>query len=384
MKALSFLFTLICSLAVFAVTPPITDTSNQTVIPTAPPVKTVKYVPPTIYATNVYKYHSEVTIDSNTNPSENRIYPGDYLMVKIASKDLDSAKRHFKDFRLWINGICFPGMEPLFINESEPGIIFQIKRDTAYNSPWQLMYTNPSYWDFERIVNVNLGTKTAEYSPSGKAFQINLCTSTLWIPWVFYPLFIILLIVIIHYGKALLKDTSLYTSQGVTIGYKSDQPTDATTGVINIKEIPYSLSRFQFLVWLMVVFFGILHIWIITDTLSSPTGSTLFLIGISGGTFYISKLLDQPSATAIQNGPAAVAAFIANNQKSQSLIYDMLTDGKSISLHRLQLVLFTVFLASYFVLEVITTLIMPQFDQTMLTLMGISSVTYAGIKTTEA
>lgn len=375
MKTTILLFALISSFAVFAASTTDSNAVAQTNGTTGTTVKPVKYLPPVIKATSVYKYHSKDSLKE--------IHTGDYLMVTIDKADLDSAKRHFNNIRLWFNGICYPNMKPLFINESEPGIIFQIKRDTSANSPWQLMYTNPNYWKFEREVKVNLGTETTEYKSSSNKTKINLWTSWKGIPWVFYPLFILLLIVIVRYGKAFLKDISLYTSKGVIIGYTANSPTNAVTGVININEIPYSLSRFQFLIWLIVVFFGILHIWIITDVLSSPTGSTLLLLGISSGTFYISKLLDQPAPGNVQNGPAAVAAFQAGNQKSQGLFYDMLSDGKSISLHRLQLVMFTVFLATYFVLEVITTLIMPQFDETMLALMGISSATYAGIKTTE-
>jgi hypothetical protein len=376
MKEKLLLFTLLSCFAGFAAAPPKTDPPKQE---TTTPAKTS---PSIIHVTYVCKYHSDV--EYGPNASGVTVHPGDYLMVKIAKTDLDSAKRNFKDYRLWIDGICFPDLEPRFINESEPGIIFLIERDTAQNSPWQLMYTYPSYLSFHRKVDVNLGTKTTEYRIPGVEHPITLYTSTNWVPWVFYPLFLLLLILIVRYGKALLKDVSLYTSNGVIIGYTRAQPTNAAAGVINISEVPYSLGRFQFLVWLLVVFFGILHIWIITDVLSSPSGSTLFLIGISGGTFYISKLLDKPSANNAQTGPETVAAFIANNQKSQGLLYDILSDGNSISLHRLQLVLFTVFLASYFVLEVINNLIMPQFDQTMLTLMGISSATYAGIKTTES
>lgn len=376
MKTTLFIFALMYSCVIFATTPANSDGLNQA--DTKPVTKTS---PPIIHVTGVYRYHPDV--ETHSNISGINVYPGDYVIVKIRPADLDSAKRHLKNYRLWIDGISFPNLKPRFISESEPGILFLIERDTASNSPWQLMYTNPSYWRFHRLVNVNLGTESTEYTISGKAHTLNLYTSTIWVPWVFYPLFILLMILIIRYGKALLKDTSLYTSNGVIIGYTSSQPTDATTGVININDVPYSLSRFQFLVWLMVVFFGILHIWIITDVLTSPTGSILLLIGISSGTFYISKLIDTPSAANAQTGTATVTAFLADKQQSQGLLYDMLSDGKSISLHRLQLVLFTVFLASYFVMEVIGNLIMPQFDQTMLTLMGISNATYAGMKTTE-
>ena len=383
MKATLFLFALISSCIVFA------DTTSH-VATTAAATQTAQSgathanqqvisKPSVINVECVYKYHSSQKCD----PTKKEIHPGDFIIVKFSRDDLDSAKQHLNDYRLWINGICFPNMKPHFIDEDAPGIIFRIERDTAHNSPWQLLYTNPTYWHFDHDLSVKLGTVKTEYQPKKPINSVHFYSSNIWMPWVFYPLFVILLILTIRYGKALLKDTSYYISNGVNITYTPAQPTNADAGIVNINDVPYSLSRFQFMVWLIIVFFAILHIWIITDVLTSPTGSVLLLIGISSGTFYISKLIDKSPASDTPVDPQTVTAFIKSKQKTQGLFYDMISDGNSISLHRLQLVLFTVFLAIYFVLEVINTLIMPQFDQTMLTLMGISNVTYAGIKTTE-
>lgn len=320
---------------------------------------------------------------SNSKEAISDIFPGDYLVVAFNRNDLDSVRKNFNQYRLWIDGICFPNMKPLFINESRPGLVFRLERDTAQNSPWQLYYSNPNYWRTHQTSAINLGTLTKEYHSKDKTHTINLYTSHLWMRWVFYPCFILLLIVIIKYGRALLKDTALYTSRGATIGYKTTEVTNAATGVINIKQVPYSLARLQFLLWLLVIFFGMLHIWIITDVLISPTGSTLLLLGISGGTFYLGNLLDTPSGGGTPLAPAALTAFINENQ-SKNLIFDVLNDGKSISLHRLQLLLFTLFLCCYFVTAVIGGLIIPQISETMLALMGISSTMYAGVKTTES
>lgn len=334
-----------------------------------------------IQVNDVSKYANKKA--SKSDETISNIFPGDYLVVAFNRKDLDSVRKNFNQYRLWINGICFPNMKPLFINESRPGLVFRLERDTAQNSPWQLYYSNPNYWRTHQTSAINLGTLTKEYHSKDKTHTINLFTSHLWMRWVFYPCFIFLLIVIIKYGRALLKDTALYTSRGATIGYKTTEVTNADTGVINIKQVPYSLARLQFLLWLLVIFFGMLHIWIITDVLISPTGSTLLLLGISGGTFYLGNLLDTPSGGGTPLAPAALTAFINENQ-SKNLLFDVLNDGKSISLHRLQLLLFTLFLCCYFVTVVIGGLIIPQISDTMLALMGISSTMYAGVKTTES
>lgn len=382
---------LICLLAVFtgfAQTPTAANATQNTSTNAAPNTNTnatdsakKPKVAMSIQVNGVSKYANKKA--SNSDETISNIFPGDYLVVAFNRKDLDSVRKNFNQYRLWINGICFPNMKPLFINESRPGLVFRLERDTAQNSPWQLYYSNPNYWRTHQTSAINLGTLTKEYHSKDKTHTINLYTSHLWMRWVFYPCFILLLIVIIKYGRALLKDTALYTSRGATIGYKTTEVTNADTGVINIKQVPYSLARLQFLLWLLVIFFGMLHIWIITDVLISPTGSTLLLLGISGGTFYLGNLLDTPSGGGTPLEPAALTAFINNNQ-SKNLIFDVLNDGKSISLHRLQLLLFTLFLCCYFVTVVIGGLIIPQISDTMLALMGISSTMYAGVKTTEA
>ena len=59
---------------------------------------------------------------------------------------------------------------------------------------------------------------------------------------------------------------------------------------------------------------------------------------------------------------------------------DLLSDGTGPSFHRYQMVLFTVILAVIFVVKTANSLTMPEFDPTLLRLMGISSGTYLGFK----
>lgn len=379
MKHISLFFFLFCLTATIRAQNPVVQVADDTTKPieiSAPKDKVA------IRVSAIKKYRPDV--DSHTNKDVAVLYPEDYVMVKINRHDLDSAKKNMQQYRLWIDGICFPNMHPLFISNSESAVIFQIARDTLSSSPWQLLYSSPTYWRFHRDVAMNLGTLTTEFTQGKDKFIVDLHTTTKEIPWIFYPLFLLLLLTIIRYGKPLLKDTALYSINGVKINYKAANPADHDNGILNISEIPYSLARYQFLVWLIVIFFAILHIWVITDVMTSPVGSTLILLGISSGTYYIGKIIDkQQTPTTVLTPAEQVKLFISNNQLSQGLMHDILSDGNSISLHRLQLVIFTAFLSLYFLSEVLGCLIMPQFDATMLSLMGISSTMYAGVKTTE-
>jgi hypothetical protein len=65
---------------------------------------------------------------------------------------------------------------------------------------------------------------------------------------------------------------------------------------------------------------------------------------------------------------------------SEGLLKDLVTDVDGVSLHRFQVVTWTLVLGFVFVSSVIYWLAMPEFDQTLLALMGISAGTYLGFK----
>jgi hypothetical protein len=61
---------------------------------------------------------------------------------------------------------------------------------------------------------------------------------------------------------------------------------------------------------------------------------------------------------------------------------DILSDDNGVSFHRFQVFAWTIVLVAVFVRQVTTYLIMPEFDSSLLILMGISSGTYLGFKAT--
>jgi hypothetical protein len=83
---------------------------------------------------------------------------------------------------------------------------------------------------------------------------------------------------------------------------------------------------------------------------------------------------------------AGVQARLANlpppppPRVSSGFIKDLLREGSSVSFHRFQIAIWTIVLGIIFVRSVWHDLSMPEFDQTLLGLMGISSGTYLGFK----
>ncbi len=138
----------------------------------------------------------------------------------------------------------------------------------------------------------------------------------------------------------------------------------------------FSLSKAQMVMWTMLVVGSYTYIWIVTGVMPKIDGSVLILLGISVGTTTISRTIDSSNFAKVAN-PAALTL------KSKGFIFDLLSDDVGISAHRLQNVLYTIVMAAIFTSNVLSHLEMPQFDSTLLALMGISSAGYLSLKPTE-
>ena len=68
---------------------------------------------------------------------------------------------------------------------------------------------------------------------------------------------------------------------------------------------------------------------------------------------------------------------------SEGFLRDTLSDGDGFSLHRFQIMAWTVALGVIFIATAYNNLSMPEFSPTLLGLMGISSGTYLGFKMPE-
>jgi hypothetical protein len=66
--------------------------------------------------------------------------------------------------------------------------------------------------------------------------------------------------------------------------------------------------------------------------------------------------------------------------KSKGFFLDLIQDGGEANLYRLQIIIWTLILGGIFLYKVIKELSMPEYDATLLSLMGISSGTYIGFK----
>jgi hypothetical protein len=172
----------------------------------------------------------------------------------------------------------------------------------------------------------------------------------------------------------------------------------------------YSLGRSQMAFWGLLVLVSFCAVWALTHTVEYLPVQTLMLMGISGATGIAAVMIGSGKDTPAQRlakldverdpllasqaaGPLAPADALRlaelDRQRQRLLDFttrpprfwrDICDDGEGVSFHRIQVVLWTLALGVVFVWTVAKQLSMPEFPETLLLLMGISSGTYLGFK----
>jgi len=184
---------------------------------------------------------------------------------------------------------------------------------------------------------------------------------------------------------------------------------------------PYSLGLAQMAFWFCLSLASYVYICLVTRQVHVPMGSVLGLLGISSTTGLAAIFVDKQKGAAAANlaaervaltsrvkdlasatpaaGSAAEAELLQKKNRlalveallaqappetspasSKGFLNDILSDGESVSFHRFQIAVWTIVLGVVFVWSVYRNITMPEFDASLLTLMGISSGTYLGFK----
>lgn len=210
---------------------------------------------------------------------------------------------------------------------------------------------------------------------------------------------------------------------------RSDVLRDPVTALPGTRP-PYSLARTQAAWWFFLILASYLLIGMITgDFSTSITTTVLVLLGISAGTAAGSAFIDASKtnmATQAQEAAVATSLRTQMNQlaqntatlssqvrasgdpataqdlaatealrsemlsryrkvtnQSEGFLLDVLSDSNGVNFHRFQNLAWTVVLGIIFGSHVYRDLAMPEFNTTLLTLMGISAGTYLGLKIPE-
>ena len=169
---------------------------------------------------------------------------------------------------------------------------------------------------------------------------------------------------------------------------------------------PYSLAQVQMGWWFALVVAAYVFLFLMTGEINTLSSQALTLMGIATGTALgaamVEKTKENKALSDFQETLQSIARLTtqgaapatltplrlkrddqARKLASQDFFNDILTDVDGISLHRFQLLVWSIVLGGVFCLAVYRSLALPEFDATVLAVLGISSGTYLGFKIPE-
>ena len=139
----------------------------------------------------------------------------------------------------------------------------------------------------------------------------------------------------------------------------------------------FSLARCQMAWWLYLVTASFVYIGLVTGQISGVlTSDALILLGISGTTGLAAMLIppQPPAPASASSQKKGIANFLDDILSSE------LNGSRTVQLHRIQILVWTIILGFAFVWEVYSSFRMPKFDPNLLIMMGISGSLYLGFK----
>lgn len=342
----------------------------------------------------------------------------------VEQKDHDPSK-----FVLCVDGNALNGLVPTII-DNDSKLRYDLKRTPESRDAWTaILSRRPEGFTFTRDVPVTVRQEGVKVQGNAMAPLIVINSLGFWI-------FVVVFAVAIAAFWGLASKSDIIREPGPQPGGIDENKKP------NRK--PYSLARTQMAFWFFIVTISYVFIWMVTSDLSNLTPSVLALIGISAATGLSSAVVDSNNKSELKNklrplekkkdndedeakklkskigtlnaeinattDPAKKQKLTAEldakkeelvlkekeieqvNQEMQGLtdaakpeqakrfVHDILSDDNGISFHRFQMFAWTIVLIFIFIVKVYNDLAMPDFDATLLALMGISGGTYIGFK----
>lgn len=266
----------------------------------------------------------------------------------------------------YLNARPLKGLYPETVDPQSHTLTYHLERTDKSQEAWTDLLSNPGFKPREMTFSVGLEDKQQLQSLA----TLNLVV----LPVKWFLVSVALFLIVLYIFFRLARWSSLIRDPGnqsyvprLSVLWRS--PADAD------KLGQFSLARSQMAFWFFMVISAFVLIWMITGDTGTITQGVLVLIGISAGTALGATAIDSSK----HNGANSAAPV-----KSTGFLNDILSDGTGVSFHRFQIVVWTIVLGFVFARYVLGHLAMPQFDTNLLTLMGISSGTYLGMKLPES
>jgi hypothetical protein len=302
-------------------------------------VKKEKSIPDSIYV---------LKSDTSYSTFKNPIQFNSFIQLKVhgLSKLFQFSKEKKKHINLFLQGIEMKGIVPIGMDKSKEVLFFILHRDSASMKQWQIV-RRILLEEKKKELLVSVGLEGEEAYPSSLRLSAELSRSgDYYLAFLSYTFAIILF-------TFLVKRTNAFRSkkQGVTD--------------------TYSLSKTLGTFWLFIILFSILFFLASTNSFPHITSSTILLLIISMTSSLIAMIINN-------SGHPTTSRITVSSGKSY--LKDLVSDTTGINIFRIQLLLFSLVFGSYFIISVISEMLLPAFDTLLLILFGISNIIYLSFK----
>jgi hypothetical protein len=360
------------------------------------------------------------------NP-ERTAFLGDWVDISVCNIQTFAAEAatHQKDVTLYVDGLD-TGVKASKIDYESGLATFVLDRNEKNKDLWAPLLYDPLFNRTEKLF-VSIGERGEQPLPRLRDANMQITLDKVYHDWTTLLWLALLLCVVVF---------------SIRFARRSDMLRDAPA-VDGVRQT-YSLARVQMAWWFVLVVNGFVFIWLITgDYRDTITPSILGLMGISAATGLaavavsprstergtaLAKAFDDEKAVIdakVQKVNAEIEATqkeiddlkaanqpadkletlkadlatrrtdldvargklllqtisVTSNFPSKGFWTDLVSDDRgAVALDRFQIVVWTAVLGGFFLTSVFWDLAMPEFNATVLGLMGISSGTYIGFK----
>jgi hypothetical protein len=333
----------------------------------------------------------------NLSAEPNMAGLGDKILVTVENIAALAESAKDKQVILFLDGMPIKKLYPEVWNTVDSTIRFKLIRADGCKAIWDNLLGSPN--SMTKPVSVSLGVEDGQPVPTvvdgDRKFNLIVMRPNGLFFWS-----IVLIVILLAVFFWLAPKTAVLRNYGHTS--------------------PYSLALVQMAWWSILIFIAFIFLWLITGSIPDISGSSLTLLGIGAGTALGARMIDEGKLTKqlnallpqkeeiekqlkdVQTGSdqAKTSGLKQSLEKiekeiaevrsagkevtSRGFWNDILNDANGMSIHRCQIAVWTFILGIMFGWTVYRELAMPQMNDTLLALVGISSGTYLGFKFPES
>ena len=298
------------------------------------------------------------------------------------SESRDIVRRGFKDlsgaFRLRLGGETFGKLVPTDVatlidsTKSLYMLTFNLRETNKDNEAWLRLLKNSP------VTSVNCDVKVAYINSSGHETVVNSFEPfQLRIPlfrWPFWTSFSIIGACLFLFVRNI-RSSEVLRDPGILLLNRDLK----SKSYWHQHDHPLSMARLQMSIWFFIIIGSFVFLWSTTGSLAGVNVTAMALMGISSGTSMFSAIISQKQ----QWDAAKRAPSTPYPSQIADWFADLLSDESGITIHRFQMLAWTLVLSVVFINGVIFEYAMPVFTKELLGLMGISSGVYVGFKIKE-